>query len=133
MNKIIVTLFLTLVLGLLTACQNQQMASAIHPSETMAQRYQGVLPCADCEGIQSTLALQEGGRYQLSELYLGSNDVYQQQGTWTRTAEKLVLISEQGNKRYFRPVGNELEMMDTEGNPINSENNYRLTPIAVGN
>ncbi|WP_433977510.1 copper resistance protein NlpE N-terminal domain-containing protein [Erwinia sp. E_sp_B01_9] len=96
----------------------------------MAQQFQGVIPCADCEAIQVSLSLQQGGRYSLQEHYLGSDNVQiNQQGTWTRTAEKLVLISDRGEKRYFRPLDNGLEMMDTHGNPVESANSYRLAPV----
>lgn len=33
--------------------------------------YQGTLPCADCEGIQCTLWLQDNGRYKVRNVYLG--------------------------------------------------------------
>ena len=33
--------------------------------------YQGTLPCADCEGIRTTLRLTETGHFTLTETYLG--------------------------------------------------------------
>ncbi|WP_158781723.1 copper resistance protein NlpE N-terminal domain-containing protein [Pantoea sp. BAV 3049] len=133
MKKIIVAMLVTLFFGSLLGCQNHETVSAAQTPDTMMQKYQGVIPCADCEGIQVSLSLQQGGRYTLSEHYLGSSDVSNaQQGHWSRTAEKLVLISDKGEKRYFRPLNDGLEMMDTQGNPIQSVNSYRLAAVKEG-
>lgn len=130
MKKVVIAILVTLFVGSLLGCQNHDSVSAPQTPETMAQQFQGVIPCADCPGIKVSLSLQQGGRYTLNEFYLGSDNVQTTtQGRWTRTAEKLVLISEQGEKRYFRPLDNGLEMMDTEGNPIESVNSYRLAPV----
>ncbi|EXU75725.1 copper resistance protein NlpE N-terminal domain-containing protein [Erwinia mallotivora] len=132
MKKIVVAVLATLFLGSLLGCQNPQRV--IPPvAETMAQDYQGVIPCADCEGITVSLSLQQGGRYRISEGYQGTANLSDvQQGRWSRTAEKLVLISDAGEKRYFRPVPDGLEMMDMQGNPISSANNYRLQRVKSG-
>ncbi|WP_205416135.1 copper resistance protein NlpE N-terminal domain-containing protein, partial [Klebsiella quasipneumoniae] len=50
-------------------------------------------------------------------------------GKWARTADKLVLTDSNGEKRYFRPVGKSLEMLDRSGVPIESKLNYRLDPV----
>jgi copper homeostasis protein (lipoprotein) len=52
-------------------------------------------------------------------------------GMWARTAEKLVLTDSAGDKTYYRAKGNDLEMLDTEGNPIQSQFNYTLTPVTA--
>lgn len=49
--------------------------------------WQGVLPCADCDGIQTRLRLvsdDQGRRYELQEAYLASDggDVFETQGTF---------------------------------------------------
>lgn len=127
MKKSAVVLLATLLAGMLTGCQGRETVVAAQAPQAIAQTYRGVIPCADCEGIEVTLLLQQGGEYRLNERYLGrdvSGDP--QHGRWTRTAEKLVLVSDKGEKRYFRPRDTGLEMMDTQGNPIQSTNSYRL-------
>lgn len=47
---------------------------------------------------------------------------------WARTADKLVLTDSQGEKSYYRAKGEALEMLDREGNPIESQLNYTLSP-----
>ncbi|MBU5648389.1 envelope stress response activation lipoprotein NlpE, partial [Pluralibacter sp. S54_ASV_43] len=50
-------------------------------------------------------------------------------GTWARTADKLVLTDSQGEKSWYRAKGEALEMLDREGNPIESQLNYTLAPV----
>ena len=45
-----------------------------------------------------------------------------------RTADKLVLTDSKGEKSYYRAKGDALEMLDREGNPIESQFNYTLEP-----
>lgn len=130
MKKIVIAVMVTLFFGSLLGCQNHESVMAAETPDTMAQQFQGIIPCADCEGIQVSLALKQGGRYVMREHYAGTHTGDNvQQGTWQRTAEKLILVSDTGDKRYFRPLENGLEMMDTEGNPIATTLNYRLAPV----
>jgi len=132
-KKVLVVLMLSLFFGPLMGCQNYDAAATVKPREAQVQTYRGVIPCADCEGIQVTLSLQQGGRYRLQERYLSSDHVEnQQQGHWTRTAEKLVLVSDRGEKRYFRPREGGLEMTDAGGGAISTTLNYRLAPAEAG-
>ncbi|KFF70993.1 copper homeostasis protein [Pectobacterium brasiliense] len=96
----------------------------------MAQSYRGVLPCADCGGIDTSLFLEKDGTFVLREQYQTTregNNTFASYGQWRRTADKLVLTDSSGEKRYFRPVDNSLEMLDQEGLPINSSLPRQLT------
>lgn len=134
MKKYAMALLATLLAGSLTGCQHHNTVIAAETPEKVTQTYQGIFPCADCEGIQVTLSLQQGGVYRLNEHYLGSDSVETaQHGRWMRTAEKLVLVSDSGEKRYFRPQASGLEMTDRQGNPAPSGIAYRLLPVKAGN
>lgn len=50
-------------------------------------------------------------------------------GTWARTADKLVLTDSKGEKSYYRAKGDKLEMLDRDGNPIESTLNYTLESV----
>ena len=94
----------------------------------MPQSYQGVLPCADCGGLDTALFPDEDGTFVLQETYRGTKDgdqTFADYGKWARTADKLVLTDSNGEKRYFRPVGKSTEMLDRSGVPIESKLNYR--------
>jgi len=105
--------------------------------QPMEQSYRGLLPCADCSGIETTLFLAEDGTYVLQENYTGNEHadaqkrVFAGYGRWARTADKLVLTSREGEKRYFRAHEKSLEMLDRNGTPIASDFNYTLESVTA--
>ncbi|RBQ33112.1 copper homeostasis/adhesion lipoprotein NlpE [Rahnella variigena] len=102
------------------------------PLQAMQQSYSGVLPCADCSGLKTSLFLQQDGTYILQEIYQGSKDgdqAFASYGSWARTADKLVLTGNDGEKRYFHPKDENLEMLDMSGEPITSQFSYTLKPV----
>lgn len=75
--------------GCHTAAYNQEK-----PLQAMQQSYSGVLPCADCGGLETSLFLQQDGTYILQEVYQDTKDgnqTFASYGNWARTADKLVL------------------------------------------
>ncbi|MFZ4835664.1 envelope stress response activation lipoprotein NlpE [Rouxiella sp. Mn2063] len=131
MRKLILTAVLALGAFSLIGCHNKVIEPE-QPLRPMQQSFMGVLPCADCSGIETSLFLQEDGTYVLNQHYQGtpgkefSRADY---GTWARTADKLVLTDKQGGKRYFHPNGENLDMLDVDGNAIKSSFNYQLKPV----
>jgi len=105
--------------------------------QPMEQSYRGLLPCADCSGIDTTLFLAEDGTYVLQEEYADTGKtaaekrVFAGYGRWARTADKLVLTSPEGEKRYFRAREKSLEMLDRNGTPITSAFNYTLHSVTA--
>lgn len=86
-----------------------------------AGTYQGTLPCADCSGIETTIALHSDKTYSLSTRYLGKNDEAKTtKGTfeWNEAGNTIRLSgNEREPLRYF--VGeNTLTQLDMEGNKI---------------
>ncbi|QQN34857.1 envelope stress response activation lipoprotein NlpE [Rahnella aceris] len=131
MKKIIISAVLALgalsLFGCHTAAFNHEK-----PLQVMQQSYSGVLPCADCSGLKTSLFLDQDGTYILQEEYQGGKEgdqVFASYGRWARTADKLVLTDSQGEKRYFHPKDENLEMLDQSGEPITSTFNYTLTPV----
>jgi len=122
-------------LFLLIGCNNRSDVKARHSvqpleARAMQQSFRGVLPCADCAGIDTSLFLAKDGTWVMNQRYEGAPQPgeFASWGEWARTAEKLVLTDTQGEKLYFRAKGEDLEMLDREGNPINSSLNYTLKP-----
>jgi len=83
--------------------------------------YAGVIPCADCEGIESTVTLNKDLSYLVTTKYLGKNyKIFERQGTFTWNEEgntiRLHGIPE-GPDHYL--VGeNVLIQLDKQGNRI---------------
>ncbi|QKN83203.1 envelope stress response activation lipoprotein NlpE [Scandinavium goeteborgense] len=137
MKKVLVTLAAIGMLCALPGCNNRSdepmlkagQDTALQP---MQQSWRGILPCADCEGIETSLFLEKDGTWVMNERYQGVTrepSSFGSYGTWARTAEKLVLTDSKGEKSYYRAKGDKLEMLDREGHPIVSSLNYTLEPV----
>ncbi|MWL75254.1 copper homeostasis/adhesion lipoprotein NlpE, partial [Escherichia coli] len=123
-------------LFVLLGCNHRSETQTLQPTQSealapMQQSWRGVLPCADCEGIETSLFLEKDGTWVMNQRYQGAKEpaTFASYGNWARTAEKLVLTDNEGEKHYFRAKGEGLEMLDTEGNPIESQFNYTLQPV----
>ena len=86
--------------------------------------YRGIIPCADCEGIQTELILEEKF-YVLKTMYLniGNDKFSQQEGTysWNEAGNTIILEGiDNGPSQYF--VGeNYLIQLDLKGNKITGD------------
>lgn len=138
MKKTILSLVAVMTLFGLMGCNNRGEVQTVSPVQreeltSMQQSWRGLLPCADCEGIETSLFLEKDGTWVMNQGYQGGKTTaeFATYGSWARTADKLVLTDETGEKRYFRVKGEALEMLDREGNPIHSGLNYTLQPVKV--
>lgn len=111
-------------------------ASTPAPAETAAPAafdgtYKGVLPCASCEGIETTLVLKDGMAYELTTLFLGEADAKPEtaSGSYTRDGD-LVKLDAAGNENVYLVSGNVLEMRNADGSDGGRSEeeraNYRL-------
>lgn len=87
--------------------------------------YTGVIPCADCQGIQTKVILSNAGKYMRQVVYLGkSPDMHSDAGTFTWDEKGGIIIlqedSENGPRRYKVGV-NKLIHLDQSGNPITGD------------
>lgn len=129
MKKLAIGVLLIAGISGLIGCHTRSQVQE-EPLKPMAQSYRGVLPCADCGGIDTSLFLEKDGTFVLREQYQTTregNNTFASYGQWRRTADKLVLTDSSGEKRYFRPVDKGLEMLDQQGLPINSSLPRQLT------
>ena len=138
MKKAILAIAATGMLFGLFGCNHSEV-NTLKPTQAaeltpMQQSWRGVIPCADCEGIETSLFLEKDGTWVMNERYQGVRDEpssFASYGTWARTADKLVLTDSKGEKSYYRAKGEALEMLDREGNPIESQFNYTLQPVSA--
>lgn len=137
MKKAILTIAAAGMLFALFGCNNRAEVETLAPAQMaelkpMQQSWRGILPCADCEGIETSLFLAKDGTWVMNERYQGVTkepSSFASYGTWARTAGKLVLTDSKGEKSWYRVKGDNLEMLDQEGNPIESALNYTLEPV----
>jgi copper homeostasis protein (lipoprotein) len=84
--------------------------------------YLGSVPCADCPGIKTTLALNKNNSYMLITQYLGKSDrefVEKGKFTWSDKSNTIVLTAKNGSAthQYF-VAENMLIQLDNDGNRI---------------
>jgi heat shock protein HslJ len=85
--------------------------------------YTGIVPCADCEGIQTTINITKDLKYNIKKVYLDqSNHIYENSGTfnWNKAGSMIILSNinaENGATKYM--VGeNQIIQLDLNGNRI---------------
>lgn len=95
--------------------------------------YEGILPCADCDGIKTTITLNSDSTFNRTQEYLGKNrKPFLDNGKfeWNNQGSIITLIDNNDNQQY--QVGeNQLFHLDNTGNQIqgNLSENYILTKI----
>ncbi len=124
---------------LLTLAACQSLPTGAHTSANSldwAGVYQGIIPCADCEGIDTTLRLASDRTYQLSMTYLGkSTTPFSSAGSfeWRQDGRAIMLSTSDGTPRFYRVEENRLRQLDTQGEPIESvlAEKYVLRKVAA--
>ncbi len=93
--------------------------------------FEGIIPCADCEGIDVKLTLNKDYTYSQTMEYKGKNNIFETIGKW-KINESLNIIAigfdDPNVVTLYKIVNvNTLQMLDKEGKEINSSLNYYLT------
>lgn len=125
---------------IMAGCANTNNPSnnsySVNPAETSldwAGVYQGVLPCADCEGINTTLTLNNDGTFELEQAYKKGITTFIPQATtgkivWDKS-KPLIYINENNEQRTFFVGEGYVQAYDMQGKPIISQLNYTLQQI----
>ncbi|AMN47411.1 hypothetical protein ACG33_09940 [Steroidobacter denitrificans] len=116
-----------------TAVLNPDPAHNARNSLDWAGAYRGVLPCADCPGIQTVVVLKNDGTYRTQSRYLERGDqVFPARGhfTWNEAGDT-VTLDEQPPERYF-VAENQLLRLALDGSRITGglAGHYVLTKLA---
>ena len=135
--------FFVLGLALLTtvSCTTTQQVTKetkvtnIHNSQNSLSYdgiYRGVLPCADCDGIKTTVYIMNDNTFKMvSESMEKESSVFEAKGTftWDDTKKIILLKEENGTIHQFKVAEGHIVMLDQEGNLITSplQKNYILT------
>lgn len=96
-----------------------------------AGEYKGVVPCADCEGIETSLTLNMDQSYQLSTIYLGKDaTAFKQQGQfeWDANGSVIRLLNQKDGPALYKVGENQLFQLDIQGQVISGDlaENYQL-------
>jgi len=87
--------------------------------------YNGFLPCDDCKGIKTTLALNNNGTYILMTQFVGKSPrdfVEKGKFAWNADSNTLVLTSRDGSTKHEYGVDeNNLVKLDDNGNRVSGK------------
>lgn len=126
------------------ACSSQPVETESNPVPDMHTAemsldwkgtYEGVLPCASCEGIKTTLTLNNDKTYELKEVYITNKpgqNTFNAKGKFEfqKDQSSLIRLDEQADKRVFFVGENMLEARDSEtGAVIEGDLNYTLQKV----
>ena len=84
-------------------------------------KYSGVIPCADCAGIELKISLMKEGVFLKSSVYLGKSDkavIEKGRIEWHEQGSAITLIPEDGEASIYRIGESHLQKLDSQGNVI---------------
>ena len=125
-------IFISLLI-IVSSCQRKQESSPENKVQKIADfpkandsqdfigTYIGVLPCADCEGMETKLTINENNTFTKSVHYLGKGTkVFEQKGTisWNKLGNVIELNEVQNAPKTYLVSKNKLLQLDMEGNII---------------
>lgn len=80
--------------------------------------YEGILPCADCDGIKTTLKINNDATYDLKSEYLKKKSaVFTESGTYRVISDKIIELTtpSSGDKTYYKILDKAIALSDNEG------------------
>ncbi len=90
-----------------------------------AGTYKGTVPCADCEGIETTISIGTDSSYTLTLNYLGKKEaaVVEKKGTfsWNDAGSTITLAGISDGANQYLVGENKLIQLDLSGNRITGE------------
>ena len=84
--------------------------------------YKGILPCADCSGIETEVVLNKDFTYVIKTKYLGKNDDkrFEEKGsfTWDASGSIITFQGKTKSNNQYKVQENQLVQLDRKGNVI---------------
>lgn len=149
LKKITLTLATIALAGSLIGCSNDTNESSVAQEAAITSQventadvsldwtgiYEGILPCADCSGIKTTLTLNANKTFELAQTYLTGKKEEKTEvatGGFHWVGEKPVIeLDDKGTPIYYMITEGAAIKYDTEGNPIDSKLNYKLEQVTT--
>lgn len=118
-----------------TTTENETPVPDAHNARTSLDytgTYAGVLPCADCEGIQTEITLNPDETYEIKRVYLkDDHPEFTETGSyaWEEDGNTLQLEDTNSDITYIFVSENKIIQLDLEGNKITGDlaDKYILT------
>jgi hypothetical protein len=136
MRRIHLLLLLAAMVMMVAGCDLATPARDPAPASGSAMEFHGQRPCADCDGIEAWLRLEQEGkarRYRMIEHYRRAGDERQfdDEGEWQAEGDLLRLRSRDGGERVYvhQPDGS-LQARDARGKPLPAAADDVMVPVA---
>ena len=93
--------------------------------------YKGILPCADCEGLDTEIVINENETYRIKTRYQGKgnkNFIKKGNFTWNKNGNTIILSNVENEPKYYLVGKNTLTQLDLSGQKITGSlaNDYIL-------
>jgi uncharacterized lipoprotein NlpE involved in copper resistance len=107
-----------------SSAKTAKQPSAIFP---LPATFRGILPCADCPGIEQTLTLRNDGLYRSHRVYQDkASGSFTEHGRWTSDGKRLSLNSSREVQLFELTDNKTLCQLDCLGQPIQTTANLYL-------
>ncbi len=137
-------LLFTMLLSFFISCQKQTTDSNIAAKDSIAKvdslnnvaahnaknsldyigTYKGILPCADCEGLETVICINENNTYNIKTQYQGKGEkVFEQKGTfsWNKAGNAIVLDNVTNAPNQYFVGENTMTQLDLSGKKITGD------------
>lgn len=106
-----------IALSILLSCNSDTKKETYFKQDldlTIDQQYEGLLPCADCEGIKTTITFKDNKKYHRSSIYVGkSTETFEDSGSYTFTVDSVIkTITDGKTTNCYKWMGDELLQLD---------------------
>ncbi|MDH8701268.1 copper homeostasis protein (lipoprotein) [Dysgonomonadaceae bacterium PH5-43] len=141
-SRLLVLFSAALLVGTFAACKQKNAEETIATADTSQNSldwkgtYVGVMPCADCEGINISITLNEDNSYKMERVYLtAERETFSTEGTFAWDEQGSVITLETTEAETYPSVikvaENKLVLLDKEGKEVAGElaENYILTKL----
>lgn len=85
--------------------------------------YKGILPCADCEGIETILEINMDNTYNLKTTYLGKEEnIFEESGSFSwNNLGSIISLDNQEPPNKYRVEENQIRHLDMDGKVISGD------------
>lgn len=134
--KFVVTALTVICLSFI-ACSGTKKEEDKKPETAEAKwagTYEGTLPCADCEGIETSIVLKADNTFEKTDTYLKGEqkDTFTESGTltWDEAKSQVTLVNGSGSFMY-KVSDKSLTALDSQGKEVSGElaSHYVLNKI----
>lgn len=85
--------------------------------------YKGIIPCEDCDGVETSLVLNFDSTFILTKSYIGKGGPYESSGVfrWDESGRVIMLEFDDGSEAMYLTGEGTLSLLNDDGSPIEGE------------